>query len=87
MKHCTCSTCILVGTWKQRNVPQEFIDYALDLKMSVEYYEAILDGVWPSAIPVLEAAIERAKENGNEQERIYGDRGTCTRQQHSGRES
>lgn len=44
----------------------EVVGHIIDLETDNEYYQAILDGNWPSSVEILEQALTRAKEKRNE---------------------
>lgn len=44
----------------------EVVGHIIDLEIDNEYYQAILDGNWPSSVEILEKALIRAKEKQNE---------------------
>jgi hypothetical protein len=72
---CDCRLCTYsrkVRAIKNRRDPQEMatiIDELMDANYSMgadlEYDEAVLNGSWPSAVDILEGALERAKVHPN----------------------
>lgn len=56
---CKCGVCERIRSWKARGVPDDVIDYILDLEFDKEYWEAIKSGNWPSG----EEALKRYLKN------------------------
>ncbi|MNQ24267.1 hypothetical protein D3C85_374580 [compost metagenome] len=59
MRICQCDVCTRYRNLRSREVPEDVIDMLLQAEYDLEYYKAILDGSWPAAKEILEAALAR----------------------------
>lgn len=60
---CECEYCVRLRDYKSRGVPEDVMDYVMNLEMDVEYFKAILNGNWPSGKEVLLRALEKYNES------------------------
>lgn len=56
---CNCEYCNRLRYYKEINLPENIVEYIMDLEMDVEYFKAILNGNWPSGKEVLKQALEK----------------------------
>lgn len=56
---CDCDVCDRHKDLRSREVPEDVIDALFDAEFDVSYYKAILDGSWPTARAILEAALRK----------------------------
>lgn len=56
---CGCEICKRHRAWKERGVPDDIIDYILDLELDLDFWKAIKDGNWPNGKEVLLRALEK----------------------------
>ena len=56
---CECDTCQRLRYYKSVNVPEDVVEYILDLEMDIAYNKSILDGKWPNGKKLLEEALKK----------------------------
>lgn len=56
---CECEVCTRLKHYNEIGVPEEVVDYILELEMDRDYMKAIFDGSWPSGKQLLERALEK----------------------------
>ena len=59
---CMCNFCERHRDWVADGIPDSVIDLVENLESEVDYYEAILNGQWPSGKQLLENALKLYKE-------------------------
>lgn len=57
---CGCQTCLDIRHLRECGVSEEFMERWLDDGMYSEVNKAILDGTWPSAVELLQSALDKA---------------------------
>lgn len=56
---CNCDVCTDTRDLRDQGVPEAVIDRLLQAEFDINYYEAILDGSWPTSRAILEAALRK----------------------------
>lgn len=56
---CECETCQRLRHYKSVGVPEDVVDYIIDLETDIAYSNSILNGNWPSGKKILEEAMKK----------------------------
>lgn len=60
---CQCEVCLRLKALKARGVPEDVLDYLIDLEVDRDYYKAIVKGEGPGAIEILERTLRRLRDD------------------------
>ena len=57
-RKCDCELCVRLRDWKNRCIPDDIIDYILDLEMDIDYWRFLKSGKNPQGKEILEGYLK-----------------------------